>query len=47
MGWNDFGYILDGSSMMFCDVQSLANKITNLGSTVEEVITDERRDSGA
>jgi hypothetical protein len=22
-GWNDFGYILDGSSMMFSEVQSL------------------------
>jgi hypothetical protein len=31
MGWNDFGYILDGSSMMFCDVQSLTKKNQKLG----------------
>jgi hypothetical protein len=39
--------ILDTSGMMFCDVQSLANKITNLDGIVGKVITDERRYSGA
>ena len=35
MGWNDFGYIFDGSSIMFRDVQSLMNKIKNLDIIVE------------
>jgi hypothetical protein len=35
MGWNEFGYILDGSSIMFSDVQSLTNKIKNLDRIVE------------
>lgn len=28
-GWNEFGYILDGSSMIFSDVQSLDAKFND------------------
>jgi hypothetical protein len=40
IGWNDRGYILDGSSMMFSDVQSLKDEINNLDAVDMVIDTD-------
>ena len=46
-GWNEFGYILDESSIMFSDVQSLIAKFNGLYKISGRGVTDVRHGSDA